>query len=94
VDSVIGNRYYGIGISTTGAVTISKSNIFGNGSYYNSASPNCGIRNNVVGVVSAKGNFWGSASGPGPDPADAADPFCEFNTGSIDSSSPATKRFP
>ena len=66
--SFLGNRGPGILLfsSPTGSVTginITHSNIFGNGS--------CGLQNNTGAVVRASGNFWGAATGPGSDPADA-----------------------
>jgi hypothetical protein len=33
---------------------------------------NCGIQNNTGTAVTAAGNFWGTATGPGADPADQA----------------------
>lgn len=56
----------GLGISLfrpTGALTvtdITDNNIFGNGS--------CGLQNNTGALVTASGNFWGAATGPGSDP--------------------------
>ena len=67
-NSFLGNRGLGISLfaSPTGAVTgtvITDNNIFGNGS--------CGLQNNTGALVTASGNFWGAATGPGSDPADA-----------------------
>ena len=41
-------------------------NIFGN------LLGNCGLHNESRSVIDARNNFWGSANGPGPDPADNA----------------------
>jgi len=65
--SFLGNRGIGIvfnfgGTGSVPVIDITDSNIFGNGS--------CGLQNNTGAVVTASGNFWGAASGPGPDPAD------------------------
>jgi len=67
-NSFLGNRGLGVSLfnSPTGSVTvtgITDNNIFGNGS--------CGLQNNTGALVTASGNFWGAATGPGSDPADA-----------------------
>lgn len=49
------------------SVPLRSSSVFGNG--IPNAS-NCGIGTNVSGLA-MPGNFWGAATGPGPDPADA-----------------------
>ena len=36
------------------------------------AGPNCAVVNFTADSVNAERNFWGAASGPGPDPADRA----------------------
>jgi len=67
-NTIVGNLRGGVGIrefSTT--VTFTMNNIFGN----NSAT-NCGLENVSGTMVDATNNYWGAASGPGPDPADAA----------------------
>ena len=66
--SFLGNRGIGIvfnfgGTGSVPVIDITDSNIFGNGS--------CGLQNNTGAVVTASGNFWGAATGPGSDPADA-----------------------
>ena len=61
-NSILGNRGVGIWLFNSN-VTITENNIFGNGS--------CGLQNNTGAVVTASGNFWGAATGPGSDPADA-----------------------
>lgn len=69
--------------SSTG-VKIQKGNIAGNGG-------NCGITNNIspASPVDATHNFWGQASGPGPDPADDVCP----GTGAVTTTPFATKPF-
>jgi len=44
--------------------------IFGNG-LAAGTDHNCGLRNSTGGTIGATGNYWGSSSGPGADPADA-----------------------
>ncbi len=69
-NAVVGNP--GLGISAqTNTVTISENNIFGNHSIANVLGTNCGLVSQTGLSVSAPNNFWGAASGPGPDPADA-----------------------
>jgi len=68
--AVLGNRDVGILLDTGGTVLISQSNIEGNGTPFNVAF-NCGVLNNANATVMAKNNFWGAATGPGADPADA-----------------------
>jgi hypothetical protein len=48
-------------------VLISDNSIFGNGG----PSGNCGIDDQSDGPIDAPDNYWGSAAGPGVDPADA-----------------------
>ncbi|GIW44026.1 MAG: hypothetical protein KatS3mg077_1308 [Candidatus Binatia bacterium] len=75
----VGNQ--GDGIQVSGHLVVTRSNIYGNigGGF------NCGINKlSGLGSISASQNFWGNASGPGPDPADQ---LCGV-TSSIDASSP------
>jgi parallel beta-helix repeat protein len=65
-NAVIGNGGDGIRVSQSD-VTITENNIFGNGTLSN----NCGLTNLTGPALMALKNFWGAASGPGPDPADA-----------------------
>ncbi len=61
----VGNQ--GDGIQVSGYLVVNKSNLYGNmgGGF------NCGIyKLSGFGSISATQNFWGSPSGPGPDPAD------------------------
>lgn len=75
----VGNQ--GDGIQVSGHLVVEKSSIYGNvGSGFN-----CGVNKlSAFGSVLAQGNFWGSPSGPGPDPADQ---LCGV-TGQIDASAP------
>lgn len=75
----IGNGGPGIDVDIPG-VTITGGNVFGNDD-----PANCGVTATVP--VTATGNFWGAASGPGADPADLA---CDA---SVDTSSFATAPF-
>lgn len=67
---VNGNAGPGIELTGTGnTLTITKTNLIGNGT----DSPiNCGLFVSGAGnTVTAAGNYWGAATGPGSDPADA-----------------------
>jgi len=66
--SVTGNSAYGIGtgMGTTGSIR--GSNIVGNGP--SGMTPNCGVYADGS-AITMDGNWWGAASGPGSDPADA-----------------------
>lgn len=77
--AAIGNQ--GDGIQVSGYLKVEKSTIYGNiGSGFN-----CGINKlSGFGSILATQNFWGSPSGPGPDPADQ---LCGV-TSVIDASSP------
>ncbi len=72
----------GISMNASGAV-ITKSNLFG-------STSDCGLVNQSDGMLDAPGNFWGSAGGPGSDPADDA---CEGGAGSTTVDPVATKEF-
>jgi len=65
-NAVIGNGGEGIQVYSSN-VTITENNIFGNGT----TASNCGLTNGTGTVLMAPNNFWGAASGPGLDPADA-----------------------
>jgi hypothetical protein len=94
-DSAIGNRKAGVEIddplSYGVALSVISSNLFGNGGDPTLANPNCGILNTTTSAITATRNFWGSASGPGADPADAA---CNSGGGSITTTPFWTVRFP
>ena len=70
-NAIIGNRGIGIQVFSRDA-TITENNIFGNGT----TRSNCGLLNVSGTALMAPKNFWGAASGPGPDPADAVDAAC------------------
>jgi|SRR5882724_539360 len=73
MDSTTGNEGIGIVVSGRDAtLTITDNNIFGNGTLRS----NCGLLNVSGIVLMAPNNFWGAASGPGPDPADAIGEAC------------------
>ena len=76
-NSVVGNRSAGVSLVANGIATnVTKNNLFGNGSIFG----NCAT-NNGTAPMTASGNYWGSATGPGADPADLA---CDFAAGSTD----------
>jgi hypothetical protein len=50
-------------------VTVTRNNIWGNGTV---GSPNCGVTNETASLLTLAGNYWGTSTGPGPNPADAA----------------------
>jgi parallel beta-helix repeat protein len=70
-NAVIDNSGDGIRVFSKDA-TITQNNIFGNGT----SGSNCGLLNVSGTVLTAPNNFWGAASGPGPDPADAVGEAC------------------
>jgi parallel beta-helix repeat protein len=70
-NAVTGNRGIGLQVFNRDA-TITENNIFGNGT----TGSNCGLLNVSGTVLMAPKNFWGAASGPGPDPADAVGEAC------------------
>jgi hypothetical protein len=54
-------------------------NFFGNGTRPTGGIPhNCGLVNLSNARIAAARNYWGRASGPGPDPADAVGGVCDF----------------
>ncbi len=65
-NSFLGNAQTGI-VVTVPNVTITKSNVFGNGS---KGDTNCGILTAGAGSVNADGVCFGAPTGPGADPAD------------------------
>jgi hypothetical protein len=52
--------------------TMTDNNIFGNGT----TGSNCGVLNISGIALTVPNNFWGAASGPGLDPADAIEEGC------------------
>jgi len=90
-NAAIGNKSAGIYVGPTvlrGASTIRANNIFGN-----DVDNNCGLINQYGHTVDATNNFWGSAAGPGPDPADNAGPGCDFQGSSTVIQPFATRAF-
>ena len=63
----IGNTGTGLR-STASPITIEGNNFFGN----DDADANCGVETDTGTAVVATNNYWGAATGPGPDPADDA----------------------
>ena len=61
-------------------MTIAQNTLYGNGVLPQSPPTNCGLVIQNSGAetltVDAGGNYWGAASGPGADPADAAGGLC------------------
>jgi parallel beta-helix repeat protein len=63
------------GTSDPTAVTLTSNNFADNGVFPDpTAGPNCAVVNFTPDLVNAERNFWGAASGPGPDPADRSCP--------------------
>jgi len=100
-NTIVGNT--GAGVFMLGSldnIVIRANNIYGNIGVSNYLgpdinSPNCGIIN--VGVdspVDASNNYWGSAAGPGPDPADNAGRGCDFFSDTTQVKPFATAAFP
>ncbi|MGH2359242.1 MAG: hypothetical protein ACRDGM_01700 [bacterium] len=91
-NTISANRQIGFkGGGTEDNFTFTENNIYGNGTL--GGAGNCGVQNDLAPVVPLviPRNFWGDASGPGPDPADTV---CESNTGSVTVVEPiATKPF-
>ena len=75
-NSVIGNGGPGITLLEHAVVRrFIHNNIFANGSNalsFTGEPPNCGVLNGTRLTVQAADNYWGSPTGPGPDPADDA----------------------
>jgi len=67
-NSITGGAGSGIGADSA-PTSLTKNSIFGNG-LATGANHNCGINNTSGGTITATGNYWGTASGPGSDPAD------------------------
>jgi len=91
-NTAAGNLRWGLdlmfsGSAGPGSVTLTKNNFFGNGEQaFGPFPPNCGlvvVNGGLTGVtVNASGNFWGAATGPGPNPADMAGGSCNQDLGS------------
>jgi Right handed beta helix region len=96
-NTVTGNVGPGVALfpSATGT-DFSDNNIYGNATGGNPvagfAAINCGIFNAGGSPLQATKNFWGSATGPGPDPADAVGSTCD-QQGSVTSFKPFATEF-
>jgi hypothetical protein len=80
-NAIIGNHAEGIRILGIGE-SITENNIYGNA---------CGVQNASNSTANAHNNFWGSALGPGPDPADQ---ICDVAGSSTFFDAPAPRPFP
>jgi parallel beta-helix repeat protein len=71
-NSAVGNFDVGVRIEQGGAAVVARTNIFGNGDRGRNIAPrtNCGLLNRSGLSITATDNFWGVATGPGPNPAD------------------------
>jgi hypothetical protein len=92
LNDIIGNGGPGVEVGrTTVPVNVTQNNIFGNGSIDGS---NCGIsvQQNGAGALN---NYWGSAKGPGVNPADQVGepPVCNGTIPNNDAGLPVTKPF-
>lgn len=65
--SFTGNRGIGIELNTGSNGSVTTSNLVGNGV---ASGTNCGISDSFSLPVTVDGNWWGTATGPGSDPAD------------------------
>lgn len=81
-NAALGNG--GGGIYAEVSATITQNNLYGND------APNCGLVNASGGTINATNNFWGAASGPGPDPADDV---CNLGSSTTTVEPFATKEF-
>lgn len=75
-NAIVGNLQAGVQFLFDSTSTLTGNSIYGNGR----DGSNCGVENPGLGAIGAAGNFWGAATGPGADPADAA---CNTGAGSI-----------
>lgn len=104
-NSAVGNAIHGLDLSVIGQIEVQHNDFVENGGlgiwakratevtenniYGNNGSGNCGLQNDVP-FLSAINNYWGAATGPGPDPADTV---CD-SVGSITTTLPfATRPF-
>jgi hypothetical protein len=105
-NAIVGNYVTGVEPAPPAAslsLTLSENNIFGNGEQGDPmGAVNCGIYFgffDMGATVSATNNYWGAATGPGPNPADLAGTgLCDVDIGmpkgnSVTTDPPATKPF-
>jgi parallel beta-helix repeat protein len=98
-NAAIGNTDAGLFVAGTGnaaiVMKIKKNTFFGNGGRPQYPPANCGlvIQNSgqQVLTVNADGNYWGAASGPGGNPADAAGGSCSAGAVTLNLAEWATK---
>lgn len=84
--SALGNRNEGIFVFTSVGVAISSVAIVGNDA---EGGENCGLTNASGLALRVEKSWWGAATGPGADPADAA---CESGVGSVTDASGFAKK--
>jgi hypothetical protein len=67
-----GNEGSGIFVNSgSSGLIITRNDLYGNGRNDTfTGVPNCGLFNDSGTTITATNNFWGAATGPGPDPAD------------------------
>lgn len=89
--TIVANAVYGNdieGILVTASSQVEKNNLYSNGRI--TLPPNCGLKNRAVVGLLAENNYWGAATGPGPDPADDV---CNDMGGTTTTAPFATKPF-
>jgi hypothetical protein len=69
-NAALGNSSTGATLNPGAVLGLIASNTFSGNATIASPLNNCGLYNNTGGHVIATDNFWGSVTGPGPDPAD------------------------
>ena len=79
--TILGNQGPGVRVSVANPrnIVLHQNDIYGNDSAGTPA--NCGVINTSAFPVDAKNNYWGSAAGPGVDPADKAGPGSDCDLG-------------
>ena len=90
LNDIVGNA---VGLTldqSTAFLKVNKNNIYGNGT----DGSNCGITVYHTGA-DARNNYWGAATGPGPDPADQVgqEPLCNGTIPNNDAGLPVTVPF-
>ncbi len=92
-NTVIGNAVAGFRLVESGLgsspMAVHRSNIYGNGE----GAEGCGLLNESGGFIDATDNYWGKATGPGPNPGDRAYGSCQVS-GSTATSPFTTVAFP
>jgi len=80
-NTILGNQGPGVRVSVANPrnIVLHQNDIYGNDSA--STPANCGVINTSAFPVDAKNNYWGSAAGPGVDPADKAGPGSDCDLG-------------